>query len=301
MDLFNEYNRLRKNILQKGRYYGIQLSIPTARELSTPITESTISQLKSIDIHSRLSTLPSASIKRYKSTYYKKSSKAPKPSKRTRVASIDEPLVPKRKEKEIPKSNISPLAPSSNFPPESNDEERLTVEEIYKEYGTNFLRYQDGQWYDIKTGEALGISDPSVSPSFLGELIAHRHPDFREVINKDTSVNSDLDLADELQYFKDYVEDRLREAVANRKEESDEGIELVQRLIDNLSIEDIKGAKERFDFLKDEIKNYLDVTIYYADEMTHDRALDTIDYLFDFSQSLDEVRQRIADTWEDIE
>ena len=294
MDLFNEYNRIRKNILQQGRYYGIKLTIPTAKQLSTPITESTISQLKSINVQSKISSLPEAKVKRYKSTYYKKSSKSPSPKKRTKVAKIGEELVPKR----TPSS--APTIPTKSAL-KQDDVERLTAEEIYKQYGTNFLKYQDGEWLDIKSGEYIGISNPNIPIEFLGRIIEDKYPNYKEIADKQIEIDSDLELADELQMFKDYIETRLREAVSNRKEESDEGIELVQRLIDELSVEDVKNAKERFDYLQDEIKNYLDVTIYYADEMTHDRALDTVEYLFDFTQSLSEVRQRVADTWEDIE
>lgn len=270
MDLYREYNRLRKNLLQSARYHNIPVvGLPTARNLGHNVTISDIKQIQT----------KRESLKVISKTTSKYS--APKVT----IGSI-----PKSK----PKSTKTSKPKSPKAPKLKKEKSQKSYANIYKKFGSRYTAVSGTHIVDTSTGmEIASTLDPNADEIVGGYL--------HELYGKDKYKRSESETNKlyEFEMFKIYLQNKVDMAFADytsrdykRRGASLEGLETINALIDKLNKQDLETAFKKFQLYSDEIKNYLDDALYYTTSDSHARALSIITALLDnddFSKSANEI------------
>lgn len=266
MDLYNEYNRIRKSLLQSARYRNLPTpSIPTAKQLGRKIRVSDIKKLSK----QRISI---TSVKKSK-TISTKSIKVPTAK------------IPKSSAK---KSNFRTPNPMSNL-------------DYFETYNTKVLATTtEGKIINKKTNEVITTVDFATKEG-LGEYIKNN---FTE---EDFKLN-DVSLPTEIELLKQYLSQRVQQAFDEHagghrsaiyyqfgggSESAGKQIEDAVKALDATKIlaqinkmddKQAQKAKKTFESYKDEIRNYIDIALFYTsdDDGDHVRALDYILELLGF-------------------
>lgn len=267
MNLYNEYNRIRKNMLQNARRHNLpKPSIPTAKQLGR--------RIKISDIHS---------INRQKRQQLKLISKYTSTSIGTKIK------VPSAK---IPKSQ----AKKSNFKiPKSPSE-------AYEKYGSRFIKVDsNGNVVDRKNNKVI-TTTLFATKDVMGNYILER-------INEgDYRLEEEVSLPTEIELLKEYLIQRIQQAFDEIQSEHrtstyyqfgggskvaiDELTDAVNNLnandliqaIQNMTPEKAQQAMERFNSYTDEIRNYIDIALFYTSEYTEGEHTRALDYILDMLQ-----------------
>lgn len=258
MDLYREYNRIRRNILRIAKRHGIEvLSLPTARQLNKKIT---LSDVKTI-------TSQHQSIKAI-------TAKKPKDTPLTKISSHK---IRKRKvEQKTKKSKIKKYAKirTKNLNKPKVEKKEKTYAGIYKKFGARYTAVANNGMI-IDTRKGIEITSP-LEPNADEIVGKYLHDTYgSEKYKKPSSSISELEM------FKIYIQNRIDASMADylsrdykRRGSSQDGVFSVQAALDKMKNEDIATAKKRFDLYSSEIKNYLDDALWYTTaDGDHDRAL----------------------------
>lgn len=274
MDLYHEYNRLRKNLLQSIRRRGLKMpSIPTAKQLNKNIEASDIQ-----------------SIKTQRQSYNLKTS-TPKP-KSISLKSVNVPSTGPPQKAKSQKSIKSKVTKSIEKQPKITKEKKLkSYAKIYKKYGARYTAVtEQGYIIDRQTGTEITTADNPMADEIIGSYLHNMYGG--EKYKKPKGTNNPVY---EFELFKAYLQERITAAFNdyNSHEYSRRGgaiyaIEHLQDKLDALSEEDTRAAMIRFEKYGDEIKNYLDVALYYTKiDNDHYRALSIVSELLSIPISPD--------------
>lgn len=267
MNLYNEYNRIRKNMLQNARRHNLpKPSIPTAKQLGR--------RIKISDIHS---------INRQKRQQLKLISKQSSTSIVTKIK------VPSAK---IPKSS----AKKSNF-----SIPRTSIE-AFDKYATRFTATdQDGNVINKKTGEVIA-SSVFATKEVVGQ---HILDNFTE---EDFKLDDNVSIPTEIELLKQYLEQRVRQAHeeiqsqhrtsiyyqfgGGSKVARDELTDAIENFdakpileaISKMGEKEAQEAMKRFYSYTDEIRNYIDIALFYTSDYTEGEHARALDYILDMLQ-----------------
>lgn len=256
MDLYREYNRIRRNILRIAKRHGIEISsMPTARQLGRNIKMSDVKTIKSQ--HQSIKTITA------KKPKYKPIS--------TKIS------IPKKAENKAEKKDVKSKVKTAKTPkPKSitKPKQQKSYSNIYKKFGSRYVAIaNNGMIIDIKKGvEIVSPLDENAS-EIVGKYL-HDTYGAEKYKKVSTSIS-------ELEMFKIYVQNRIDASMADylsrdykRRGSSQDGVFTIQAALDKMKNEDLATAKKRFDLYSSEIKNYLDDALWYTSpEGDHDRAL----------------------------
>lgn len=289
MDSYKEYNRLRKNLLQRARYHNIKnLNIPTARQIAVK-GKVTKKQFETLSKESRRLS---------------KEVKATKIISSVRVATLRQPHkkadIPQSKRKTksttLPKTTFE-VSSANNYEYDENEyyynearEERIRdvaknyYIDIYKKYGSQFTSVTtEGRIIDLYTGEDLG-SALTADARELGKYIDTYYYSTDENKITPPKTHTALPLSESVMFYS-FIQQRidiafndyLNRSNGGRKGSSLDGIHQIQSALNSMKAEDLTSAIERYNAYSDEIKNYLDDALYYTSiQDDHYRALEII-------------------------
>lgn len=278
MDSYKEYNRLRKNLLQRARYHNIKLlNIPTAKHIAVN------------------GKVP----KKYVEKLARESERLKREAKssiRIRVQTLREPHKkailsrPSTSKISTPKSTTEQYDSGYYYNGEEVDYQtwaNKTSErkvKLYKEHGSEFIATtMEGRLIDKYTGDDLGSALDTDSETLGNYLETHYWSDADNTLVPPSSHNI-MPLSESVMFFS-FIQQRidiafndyLNRSNGGRKGASLDGIHQIQSALNSMKAEDIAKAVERYNAYSDEIKNYLDDALYYTSiQDDHYRALEII-------------------------
>jgi len=263
MDLYKEYNRIRRNLMRQAKYHNINITkIPTAKQLISQTGKSNItkSDIKTISTQKQ-------SLQAIVKTKPKKVSPISVQTFRPKSKKIKKPPVEKPK-----KSKKTKLATPAKRGKKPN------YENYYKRYGTQYTQVTtQGMVIDRFTGDIIGSALFS-SNEELGKYLYETYRDKKTKRMRNPEGYNINKAVRELEMFKYYIQNRIDSAFAdyNRggKGASYFGIDTVQKALDSFNKEDWKDAYERYEKYGDIAKEYLDQALYYTSQLSdHARAI----------------------------
>lgn len=268
MDLYREYNRLRKNLLQSARYHNIPVvGLPTARNLGHNVTISDIKQIQTKRESLKIISKTTSKYSTPKVTIGSIPKSKPKSTKTSKPKSIK---TTKTKKEKAPKSYAN----------------------IYKKFGSRYVAVSGSHIVDTQTGtEIASTLDPNAD-EVVG-LYLH------STYGKDKYKKSEAKNVYEFELFKIQLQNRIDLAFEDynsrdykRRGASLEALETLQTLVNKMNNEDLGKAYLRYKKYSSEIKNYLDDALYYTTSDSHARALMIVTELLDnddFSKSANKI------------
>ena len=278
MDSYKEYNRLRKNLLQRAKYHNIKLlNIPTARYIAVN------------------GKVPKKYVEKLARESKRLEREAKSPT-RIRVQTLREPHKkanlsrPSTSKTSTPKSTIEQYDNVYYYDGEEVDYQTWTNKtsarkvKLYKEHGSEFIATtMEGRLIDKYTGDDLGSALDTDSETLGNYLEIHYWSDADNTLVPPSSHNI-MPISESVMFFS-FIQQRidiafndyLNRSNGGRKGASLDGIHQIQSALNSMKAEDIAKAVERYNAYSDEIKNYLDDALYYTSiQDDHYRALEII-------------------------
>lgn len=262
MDTFNEYNRIRRNLMQSARRHDIKIKkIPTAREI----------KLSGKPINKQYEKL-NKEYARVVNLIANKTSKKNKSKKQ-----VAKPKTPASKAPDM-------YLYDGDYIPHQESIVKTQKSKLYKEKGSEFIAISlEGRVVDKFTGQDLGSALDADSEYLGGYLESKYWSDIENTIVPPKSYDP-TPISESVMFFS-FIQQRidlafndyLNRSNGGRKGASLDGIHQIQSALNSMKAEDIAKAVERYNAYSDEIKNYLDDALYYTSiQDDHYRALEII-------------------------
>lgn len=270
MDLYKEYNRIRRNLMRQAKYHNIGITkIPTAKQLLSQTGKSKISKSDIKVISTQKQSLHTI----IKST--------PKVKNKISVTTFRTPKIKPNKPKEVKEPKPRKSRAKSN---PSKRGKKPNYEKYYSKYGTTYTKTtSEGLVIDRFTGEEIGYSLFATKEE-IGKYIYDK---YRDKNKRKMTSPLDYDVnkaASEYELFVKHVQDRVTQAFEyyeeyskGRKDISKFGIETIQKALTEFKKRDWQEAYKRYDEMGTMLKQYLDQALYYTNEISdHARAIVTV-------------------------
>lgn len=264
MDTFNEYNRIRRNLMQSAHRYDIKIKkLPTARQI----------KLSGKPINKQYEKLN----KEYARVVNLIANKASKKNKTKRQTTKTKTQISKAPDMYLYNGEEVDYQTWAN----KTSERKV---KLYKEHGSEFIATtMEGRLIDKYTGDDLGSALDTDSETLGNYLETHYWSDADNTLVPPSSHNI-MPLSESVMFFS-FIQQRidiafndyLNRSNGGRKGASLDGIHQIQSALNSMKAEDIAKAVERYNAYSDEIKNYLDDALYYTSiQDDHYRALEII-------------------------
>lgn len=263
MDLYKEYNRIRRNLMRQAKYHNISITkIPTAKQLISQNSQSKITK-------SNIKTLTTQ--KQSLQTIIKSTLK-------TKIKDIKiKTTVPKPKEAKVPRKSKTKKSKSTG----GVRGRKPDYEKYYKKYGTAYTEVTStGEIIDRYTGEEI-TNALFASSEEIGKYIYDKYRDKKKRKMISPSKYDINDAVSEYELFVKGIQDKIDEVFdyyqsysRNRSDLSKFGMDVVQKALDKFKEQDWVKAYERYEQSGTMLKQYLDQALYYTNEISdHARAI----------------------------
>lgn len=268
MDLYKEYNRIRRNLMRQAKYHNISITkIPTAKQLISQTGKSKISKsdIKSISTQKQSLQIIVKSKPKTSNISVKEFKPSSKMGKKPKI--IKEPKKYKKPKPKKPSTGKRGRTPN--------------YYNYYQKYGSTYTEVTStGMLIDKMTGEEIA---PSLfaSGEEIGKYIYEKYRD-KQKRKMILPYKHGIDAAvSEYELFVKSIQDKIDEAFdyyqsysRNRSDLSKFGMDVVQKALDKFKEQDWQQAYKRYEEKNYMLRQYLDQALYYTNEISdHARAI----------------------------